>query len=528
MIRQLLLLLKQPHEIELTTAIVNGRRADETSALRTPAIPKVCSISRNGIIPTLIFTAFLLAPLTAIADNAAVAYHVDPIAGADANDGLSPATAWKSWGRFQEAAQPGSSLLLKRGCVFTLPLPLRGGSPDAPVTYGAYGEGPKPILEGRIINLSRPGAWTEAAAGVWRTTTDILNVANVVFDETVCGNMRYAKEELRNKGEWFQDASGKGPLFLCCPENPERAWKKVELVLDGNGITLKGPGASHIRIEDLAIRKVGTHGIHIRDGATDVVVSRCDLSLIGGAVFRADSFSKKYGQRFVDRRVRFGNGIETWGNASDVTVEGCRIHDIFDGGFCIQGMGGSVANNVQLRNNVFWNCGYDSMDIAHGVLARKVVFENNTCVNAGEGWALQGEPRPRYSVNAPDNIGWHCNLESSFAWDDRSEVSIHHNIFFNAPESRCFNYGPEKVSRSIQVDHNCYFQRNPADAISQVGKNRYTAAEFDSYRKLTGWDEHSLVADPIFVDVAAHDFRLKPGSPCAGMGASLNALDQQK
>jgi hypothetical protein len=303
--------------------------------------------------------------------------------------------------------------LLKRGCIFTLPLPLVGGSPTAPVVYGAYGDGPKPVLEGRVRNLSRPEAWSEEGAGLWRTTDDMPDVANVIFNNAVCGNMRYAKEDLRNQGEWFQHNST-GPLFIRSPGNPANTWLKVEAVPAGNGISIEGAAHNHMRLEDLAIRKVGTHGIQIVKGATGVIVKRCDLTLIGGAVFRGDEFSKTYGQRFVDRRVRFGNGLETWGNVSDVTIQGCRISEIFDGGCCVQGNEGQVARNVRLQDNVFWNCGYDSMDIAHGIWTRQVVFEHNTCVNAGMGWAMQGEPWPRYSVNLPDTVGFHCNLESSY------------------------------------------------------------------------------------------------------------------
>lgn len=182
------------------------------------------------------------------------------------------------------------------------------------------------------------------------------------------------------------------------------------------------------------------------------------------------------------------------------------------------------SENVVVRNNVIWNCGYDCFDIAHGVLTVDVLFEHNTCWNGGEGWALQGEPRPRYSLNDPDQIGYLCNLENGFGWNDKCAVTIRNNIFCNAPESRCFNFGRKPLGNVdlVKVDHNCYFQANPADALIKIGTNRFTAAQFEDYRKAYGWDQNSLIADPLFVNPSAGDFRLKPNSPCAGFGSQLS------
>lgn len=460
--------------------------------------------------------------LVGVVSGAGTAFHVDPLQGDDSADGLSPAHAWKTWKRFTAVARPGSSLLLKRGCVYALPLPVVAGDSQAPIVYGAYGEGPKPVLEGHIVDLAKPELWKQDGTDIWETDKSVPEVANVIFDDVHCGNMRYSKEELRQKGEWFQDPSGKGPLFIYATENPAKAWRKVELIAAGYGQVLAGKECTYIRLENLVFRKIGTHGIWIKSGASDISIRRCDLTLIGGAIFRADEFSKKYGERFVQRRVRFGNAIETWGDASNIMVEGCRIYDIFDGGFDIQGVDG-VVSNIVVRNNIFWNCGYDSLDIAHGVRPDNVVFEQNTCWNGGEGWALQGEPRPRYSLNVPDQLGYLCNLENSYGWKDGS-ISIRKNIFCNAPDSRCFNFGPKPPTgmHLIKVDQNCYFQVNPKDALVQLGAKRFTATEFDAYRKTTGWDTRSVVGDPQFVAPALGDFRLKPDSPAQGLGSQMS------
>lgn len=72
-------------------------------------------------------------------------FYVDP-AGDDGNDGTSPATAWATVGEVNGAAlQAGDTVLFKRGATFHR-APLEADT--AGVTYGAYGSGERPILDG--------------------------------------------------------------------------------------------------------------------------------------------------------------------------------------------------------------------------------------------------------------------------------------------------------------------------------------------------------------------------------------------
>src|SRR5690606_17119409 len=55
--------------------------------------------------------------------QAPVAYYVDCSAGKDGNPGTSPALAWKSINKANNATlRPGDSLLFKRGCAWQGPL----------------------------------------------------------------------------------------------------------------------------------------------------------------------------------------------------------------------------------------------------------------------------------------------------------------------------------------------------------------------------------------------------------------------
>ena len=82
-------------------------------------------------------------------------YHVDSAGGDDARDGLTPATAWKSFANVTNLTLgPGERLLLKRGSVFNEELRLSArGSAENWAEIGAYGEGMRPqIRRNRHLN----------------------------------------------------------------------------------------------------------------------------------------------------------------------------------------------------------------------------------------------------------------------------------------------------------------------------------------------------------------------------------------
>ena len=93
---------------------------------------------------TIIFSGLL-----AVSVASAATYYVDAGHGDDKADGTSAATAWRSVARVNvQKFQPGDTVLFKRGDVFRGgTLQLASGEPGKPVTYSAYGEGHKPIIQ---------------------------------------------------------------------------------------------------------------------------------------------------------------------------------------------------------------------------------------------------------------------------------------------------------------------------------------------------------------------------------------------
>ena len=94
-------------------------------------------------------------------------YHIDSRTGNDANDGLTPAQAWKTFGNANSKEfMPGDEILLRNGCQWVGHLSPRGsGSDQSPITIGSYGEGDRPVIEGRgtvkaAVYLRNQSNWT--------------------------------------------------------------------------------------------------------------------------------------------------------------------------------------------------------------------------------------------------------------------------------------------------------------------------------------------------------------------------------
>jgi hypothetical protein len=95
----------------------------------------------------IILTALLLAPLAKVH---AATYHVDALAGHDANDGSSPVAAWRTLEKVNTITfQPGDKLLLKAGATWTGRLQPKGsGCATNWIVLDRYGDGPQPVIHG--------------------------------------------------------------------------------------------------------------------------------------------------------------------------------------------------------------------------------------------------------------------------------------------------------------------------------------------------------------------------------------------
>ena len=437
-------------------------------------------------------------------------YHIDPTDGNDDNDGMTPSRPLKTHAGRQFTG--GDRVLFKRGAVIRGSLHTCNGTEQSPIVYGTYGDGPKPAFLGSRP-VGTPDKWVEERPSIWRCTdSPPSEVCNLVFNNGAsCGILRWQSEDLRQPGDWHYTGFGKqqqggDALYLCSPTNPGRAYDSIECVLWGQR-KLVG-GEHHVILENLSFQNSGVHGYQ-EFHPQQVVIRNCDFRFIGGAVWNRE------------RRIRFGNAVELWDGAKDIRVEGCLFDNIYDSGVTHQGGGTkNIPERVLFHNNLFVDIGlaaYESREPS-----REVYFEHNTCLNAGGGFAMQGETPPRRSDPYPQPVGYHV-----WAWmiephTQPGNVYIRHNIFCESfGPAVCLSVDPADAQQFL-LDHNCYWKTTPGRLIEWGGGRSYEASEFARYQAECSRDEHSHIVKPRFADAAHGDFRQGDDSPCVDTGMRVH------
>jgi hypothetical protein len=315
-----------------------------------------------------------------------------------------------------------------------------------------------------------------------------VDVGNLLFDggQSV-GVKKWRLADLQQDGDYWYDGDT-WQVKLYAQANPAQLHKSIELALRRHIVDQSN--RSYVVYEGLALQYGAAHGFGGGD-THHIIVRDCDVGWIGGG----HQFTTPEG-----RPVRFGNGIEFWGNAQDNLVEGCRLWEVYDAALTNQGSANDAQVNITYRDNVIWNCEYSFEYWNRGPesTTRNIRFVHNTCVDAGSGWGHR---------QRPDRNGRHLMFYVNTA--QTTGVCVEGNIFCDATDS-CLRMDNDWTA-GLTMDHNCWWQRT--GVLAQFLRTPFPADQFTEFQKRTQRDLHSMVAEPAFVDAAQRDFRLSPGSP---------------
>lgn len=280
---------------------------------------------------------------------------------------------------------------------------------------------------------------------------------------------KWTMDDLKAPCDYYYDPVS-ARVFLYWDENPAKTCESIELALRR---TVFDEGGCHdVTYENLAIAYGAAHGFG--GGSTKRIVIRgCDLYYIGGG----HQFTHENGTP-----VRFGNAIEFWCSAEDVLVENCHIWEVYDAALTNQGKGSaenpSIERNITYRNNLIENAEYSFEYWNRDGLTENVLFENNTCVDAGICWSHSQRPDP----NGTHMMFYHNSAETK-------NFVVRNNKFFNSSEV-CLRMDNDWRG-GLTMENNEYQQYKDAPVIRWLVKTYYDAANFSDWVKDSGLDAGS-------------------------------------
>ena len=422
------------------------------------------------------------------------AYYVSN-GGSDQNDGLTPRTAWATLDKVNNARlKPGDAVLFRRGDVWY------GGLTDCNngITYSAYGEGDKPMLNGTDPGLSEVSNWsvygkTPDGGTIWVYSKSISDVAALLFDGTeevglkICadwGDSGYidtsgkpfdVKKALTSDLSFFSQAdlsnyeiganlgddTHPGPLYLRCDRgNPAEVFETIEAAPSLMGITC---GYCNITIDNLCLKNFGSLGVSCGHGYMEdsndklpemvpsVTVQNCEISFCGGGISVYDDNGNGTASPGFS-----GGAIQMSGSGSKALNN--YIHDVDSKVFvlachALQAEGTSYSDET-ISGNLLMNCScalhladytFSYTDNTDSFPYENIIFENNSVLYTGYGWFTGWErshdnPYNRYCLD----------IEGGASKDD--SITIRNNLFYGAEGGLL--YSPSARDLYGYVQHN--------------------------------------------------------------------------
>jgi hypothetical protein len=196
------------------------------------------------------------------------------------------------------------------------------------------------------------------------------------------------------------------------------------------------------------------------------------------------------------------DGIYVDGGAH-LVIEHNTMHDVDFGIELASEHGGKTTSDIVARHNLIYNChtagisigGYD----AKRGTTQNCVMENNTLYNNDTWDTKTGEFQMQFYMR--DNV-----FRNNIVYVGKQGV---------ATTSKSARMDPN--TPTVTMDHNIYFFPGGAKE-TKFGYDNKIYASFAEYVQATGNDKNSHFANPLFINPATGNFRVKKGSPAADAG----------
>ena len=297
--------------------------------------------------------------------------------------------------------------------------------------------------------------------------------------------------------------------------------ERCEVSHIGNYAVEFGEGCSHCSVRGSLIDDMGAGGIKIGHGSEYSTISDNRIT-DGGKIFASavgvlvlGSPHNKVTNNEISELNYTGVSVGwTWGyghsNAIDNLIACNHIHHIGRG--VLSDLGGiytlGVSPGTIERNNLIHDCesySYGGWGIYTDEGSSNILIEDNIVYNTKSGGFHQHYGQHNTVTNNIFAFSREDQLRRSRP-EEGSSFTFERNIVYY--DTGALLDGSWKNDH-YSMDHNLYYDASGRPVTFQ-------GASFDDWTKRH--DQHSIIADPMFVNAKKHDFRLQPGSPAPALG----------
>jgi len=457
----------------------------------------------------------LLIALYSMLVHAQQSYYVDGINGKDANAGTTLATAWKTIQQAFNSATAGSTVYIKAGTYNSQLTVNVSGTTGNPIEFRNY-QNDSVYIDGTGLKANPMIDIEDDSNLIFRNLIiQNLVVNNAVGIQVVCNtggrvnNLTFKNLIIRNIS-WTSNASAK----------PSSSKNSQPFIAYGEGITAANVMKNILVDSCLACNNITGFSENISFGGYIDSVT-----VTNNIVRDNDNIGIDFTGNYTDE-----NSVPALDQVRDVEVKGNSVYNNIsnyatNGGIYVDG-----ARDIVIERNICYNNGY-GIEVGceeNGTASNVTVRDNLLYNNQIAGLAIGGWTTSTTGQVLNCTITNNTFIANNYANDGTGEIDISkasncvfkNNIFYTNAQNLLYTKEAISPQASNNFDYNCWYTpNNNANAIS-VNWGSSTLTTFASYKTTSGFEAHSLYANPLVqnASVSTPNFHLQSTSPCINAG----------